>query len=328
MASVFKTDKLEIQYLSTSKEARIDKITLLCKQDVVIIPEEINGVPVTTVKAKFIAKTDFEYNEVKLPSSLIYIKAEAFYCNKSIKRIVIPSSVVAIENSAFHGCKNLAEVIFEEGSHLEIVGENAFYDDKKLKELRFPDSLKRLGRNILGDVSNVPCYVPKLPDEEESYMAMYYIDDLYIPMDLEYIKLIEKNKRRPFSGVYGEKAIITIDNITYQIFDDFAVAKEIKAKENDEIIIPNFVEYKKEKFMVKGIAPDFLPTSYGKHMHFKKIVLPSNLEFICNNGLEYASVDEIIEIPYYKYNINPGIVSKQSGEFSFLSSGSSFFATG
>lgn len=60
------------------------------------------------------------------------ISREAFKDNNSIKKITLPSSLKVIGEGAFESCKNLSEVIFEDGSELVSVGERAFYDCNNL----------------------------------------------------------------------------------------------------------------------------------------------------------------------------------------------------
>ncbi|MCM1295834.1 MAG: leucine-rich repeat protein [Muribaculaceae bacterium] len=57
-----------------------------------------------------------------------------------IKSITIPKSVEMINYEAFYGCEDLEEVIFEEGSRLQWVGDRAFAQCTKLKKIKLPES--------------------------------------------------------------------------------------------------------------------------------------------------------------------------------------------
>ena len=48
------------------------------------------------------------------------------YRKANYEQVFIPKSVTEIQLGAFDSCKNLREVVFEEGSKLKIVGYNAF----------------------------------------------------------------------------------------------------------------------------------------------------------------------------------------------------------
>ena len=59
-------------------------------------------------------------------------------------RVVIPKSVAKIENSAFENCENLKEVVFEERSKLEEIGDYCF-KNSGLEEITLPKMLKEVG---------------------------------------------------------------------------------------------------------------------------------------------------------------------------------------
>ena len=48
------------------------------------------------------------------------------YRGKDYERVFIPKSVTKIEKSAFENCKNLQEIVFEEGSKLKVIGRYCF----------------------------------------------------------------------------------------------------------------------------------------------------------------------------------------------------------
>ena len=82
--------------------------------------------------------------EVVLPSTLEEIEWSAFcYCN-SLKSILIPASVKIINQTAFYQCYALEEVVFEEGSKLEKLGYECFYNCPKLKTIEIPPSVTDL----------------------------------------------------------------------------------------------------------------------------------------------------------------------------------------
>lgn len=69
-----------------------------------------------------------------------------------LETIIIPKSVETIEKQAFGGlsqgsCENLSTVIFEEGSQLNKIGEEAFYKCKALEEIELPESCKTIGKS-------------------------------------------------------------------------------------------------------------------------------------------------------------------------------------
>ncbi len=90
----------------------------------VVIPSEINGLPVTSIG----------YN--------------AFY-GTSIFNLEFPSTIKVISERAFRECGYLKKVTFPEDSQLEIIGNDAFYrmqgQSDTLNEVVLPASLKQVG---------------------------------------------------------------------------------------------------------------------------------------------------------------------------------------
>ena len=68
-------------------------------------------------------------------------------CKTKIKLIIIPNGVVEIQDSAFRDSRNLKEVIFEAGSALKKIGDDAFWNCMYLRNIQFPDGLEAIGIN-------------------------------------------------------------------------------------------------------------------------------------------------------------------------------------
>ncbi|MBQ8844530.1 MAG: leucine-rich repeat protein [Clostridia bacterium] len=125
------------------------------------LPNSITKIGENSFAAAFIVEVIFEEN-----SSLIEIGKYAF-CNSTLKKFEIPDSIEIIEESVFSGthilsitipkrvkiikeaafyfCFNLEEVIFEEGSQLEIIEDFAFTDCERLIYINLPTGLKSIG---------------------------------------------------------------------------------------------------------------------------------------------------------------------------------------
>ena len=104
----------------------------------VIIPKEINGLPVTVV-----GENAFAYRQltsVILPDSLIVIRDFAFSDNHLIN-INIPSSVIAIYGDAFSG-NRLIEVVIPDS--VVTIRENAFFDNR-ITSITIPASVTEIG---------------------------------------------------------------------------------------------------------------------------------------------------------------------------------------
>ena len=90
-----------------------------------------------------------------MPSDLIYLVVpdgtevicKQCYKEKAIKRVLIPKCVREIQEGAFEDCKNLREVIFEEGSMLKQIECGAFQNCGYLRNILLPDGLEEIGLN-------------------------------------------------------------------------------------------------------------------------------------------------------------------------------------
>ena len=67
----------------------------------------------------------------------------AYPLNKSNKLFTIPTSVIRIESNAFSHSRNIEEVIFEAGSSLKTIGDNAF-NWSSLKLITLPEGLEKI----------------------------------------------------------------------------------------------------------------------------------------------------------------------------------------
>ena len=109
-----------------------DFITITgCKETVeeLIIPSEINGIPVRC------------------------IGATAFYEQNELKKVFIPDSVRRILSASFLNCRQLTEVRFSDD--LEEIMESAFSSCKALEEIKLPESLTKLGRSAFGGCTSL-----------------------------------------------------------------------------------------------------------------------------------------------------------------------------
>lgn len=83
--------------------------------------------------------------EVKLPSTLISIGKNGFFCCDSLQSITLPDSLTDIEGGAFCGCSSLSTIEFGKG--IKNIGDRVFRSSG-LKELIIPDSVVSLGGDL------------------------------------------------------------------------------------------------------------------------------------------------------------------------------------
>lgn len=110
-----------------------------CTDKRVVIPSEVDGVPVVRIERNAFKDTSSFY-EIVIPNSIVTMMPDAFK-NSSVESVILPDSLEAIPNSCFNNCTNLSSITFPQS--LYSIGEYAFYNCKKLPStLVFPERLQ------------------------------------------------------------------------------------------------------------------------------------------------------------------------------------------
>ena len=114
----------------------------------VIIPREIEGLPVTTIanRAFFVKQS---ITSVKIPDTVIHIGDQAFTDCQSLLSAIIPDTVQTIGFSAFSGCKSLAVV--EWSSNVTSIPTGTFERCKGLKAISIPEGVTEIKRAAFRD---------------------------------------------------------------------------------------------------------------------------------------------------------------------------------
>jgi len=80
---------------------------------------------------------------VIIPTDWHTIERNAFYRCDTIKSVVIPKNIRYVYTSAFWG-SSLEEIVFEDGSQLELIGHNSFAETK-IAKINIPASVIKIG---------------------------------------------------------------------------------------------------------------------------------------------------------------------------------------
>lgn len=196
-------------------------------EEKVIIPDEINGYPVTAIEQNAFIGSDLTeivlpdtikiidagafygcifLNKINIPENLEYIGEEAFaYCS-SLKEISINSPQINVSQYAFYNCWELKNVNLNVKSidnnafqnctslknlilsnNIEKIGFEAFYNCSSLENISLPDSLKIIGCGAFS----------KYSEKENS------IKSITIPSNVKVIGALPRAKgEAPTSGLY------------------------------------------------------------------------------------------------------------------------------
>lgn len=126
----------EFEYIVREDSALITRFVGDSKQ--VVIPAEIDGIPVTEIIDNAFAQND-NVVSVTLPETMTAVQNSAFsYCS-NLTEVKLPDGLTHIGQSAFENCEKLTTVVLPES--LEFIGAKAFYNCKSLKKINIPMSI-------------------------------------------------------------------------------------------------------------------------------------------------------------------------------------------
>ena len=233
---------------------------------------------------------------------MINTSSGAMSQNFTISAIALPDSLVTIEERAFYGCTGLEAVTFTSNSSLTTIGKEAFKGCESLTSFTFPDSLEYIGESafyniklneiVFGENSNLTII--------DKYAFAYNTSatSLVLPNSLKHIgeyafsycqalesisvaegSLLEDLEYRSF---YYCRSLKTIDFFYASHLDTVQEEAFRDCTNTSLIILPEGL------FEIKELA-----FYYCLRADDSKLVLPSTLRDIDQNGFYYSNVTEL-----------------------------------
>ena len=133
-----------VQYIGTDDSLAADNYE-------VEIPAEFDGHSVSKIGQGAFAteKSSFTYwnatcnkiKKIKIPESVTYICAGAFYHCQSLESVNIPENVIKIEWWGFNGCTSLENINFEGNSKIATIESECFTNCSSLKKIDLPEGI-------------------------------------------------------------------------------------------------------------------------------------------------------------------------------------------
>lgn len=114
----------------------------------VVIPSEIEGVPVTSI-GKWSFYDCRSLTSVTIPDSVTSIAYRAFHQCSSLTEINIPDSVTSISESAFAGCTSLTSITLPDS--VISIDRYAFKGCSSLTSINIPDSVTKIYKGAFSD---------------------------------------------------------------------------------------------------------------------------------------------------------------------------------
>lgn len=106
-----------------------------------IIPSEVEGLPVTVIGKEAMSKNDM-ITEVVIPDTVTKIGYAAFNKCYNLEKVNLPETLTEIESYAFDDCAKLTEVVIPEG--ITVINPGTFFYCTGLSRLVIPDEIKRI----------------------------------------------------------------------------------------------------------------------------------------------------------------------------------------
>ena len=114
-------------------------------EDIVVIPETINGKPVVAIEERAFAEKMIK--GIKLADSVVSIEMLAFGFCSDLEVVVCGAGLKSIGEAAFRACESLREVELNEG--LEHIGTLAFSMSESLKSIVIPKSVTTIESSFM-----------------------------------------------------------------------------------------------------------------------------------------------------------------------------------
>ena len=268
--------KTDFQYEISKDNDRIYISKYIGTPQVVVIPSEIDGLPVTSLKGivgeyGLIQEGAFEgtnVTKVVLPESITAIGLYAFKDCTELTQISVSGNLSRILDSAFENCKSLKAIDLS-ATQTSTLYQNAFKNCTNLKEIKLPDSLSTIETGAFNNCSSLlEIHLPKdlLEIREAAFTNCTSLKEVTIPPKLRLIVL----EAPVFHNVPALEKIIFEDGreeITGYAF--FSTTTSV------EIHIPNSVKkfssspfffYGPAKLIFAGDCPEIIEKDdfYGK----------------------------------------------------------------
>ena len=133
----------------------------------VVIPESIDGVPVTAIGASAFRDCT-NLTSITIPNSVTSIGELTFYGCSSLTSITIPNGVTSIGYGTFQGCTGLTSITIPNG--VKSIGVSAFQDCTKLTSITIPDNVTSInGSAFKGCTSLTSITIPNSVKSIGSY---------------------------------------------------------------------------------------------------------------------------------------------------------------
>ncbi len=215
--------------------------------------------------------------DITIPDSVKYIGLATFNNCTSLKSATIGNGVTRIDDNAFYHCTNLISVII--GNSVASIGEMAFYECKNLKSIAIPSSVTY----IYGSTASF----------DNSAFSGSAVRLIYFKGTMAQWKAIKGYNLGGIAiecidGVIGHGKQVSIGNLKYAIYDNYAEVKGyIDSPEN--ILIPENIKY--DGFDIKVTSINSY--AFNGYTRLKSVIIGNNVESI---GYTFSGCSNLLSV--------------------------------
>lgn len=233
----------------------------------VVVPDEINGVPVVRIGYDAFVNEDVQITSIVLPEGLEIIDEDAFHYQGSLQTVDCPDSVRVIAEDAFNYGYFSEE--FDWPESLEEIGECAFYNTRLSGTIVLPPNVATIGESAFGvtEVETIVLPSADIQIEANAFEDCEKLKQIVFPAAISDEKLAEfaelfAEMNPDAEVVRGEPAISEEDSALPEVGE--ASASEPVSVEP----VPD-VKYICEKAAISGydIDPSILGGEYSVTFH-------------------------------------------------------------
>ena len=293
----------------------------------VIIPKEIDGLPVKHIDAGAFSETS-KFKHVTISENIEFIDAKAFYNCVALESVYFYCPIMHIADDMFYGCTNLSIVdlpdvlvstgrnSFRKCSNLQsisfpegftTIGDYSFYDCEMLANVDLPESLMLIGNSAFCNcilIKNID--LPDGVDTIKSYAfsGCSLLENIRLPEKLttlensifykcSTLKTIDIGAAEPKISSFSFNSFVALENYAVDDSNDmFAVDNGILFSK-DKTILYKYPKHKGDSYVLPRSVVELYYYSF-ENTDIMSIDLGENLEKICNGAFEYSTLNSVM----------------------------------
>jgi hypothetical protein len=145
---------VQAQFQTITNNGAITIVKYTGSSGAVIIPDTINGYPVTSIGTNaFFGSFNTFSSSVTMGSNVTSIGSQAFANSVALKNVIIGNNVTNIGDATFSQCTFLTNIVF--GTNIANIGTNVCYQCSYLSSATIPNSVTSIGSQAFANCGNM-----------------------------------------------------------------------------------------------------------------------------------------------------------------------------